>query len=138
MRRADYERFLAVSEPIVSATTAAPSVNCQSESASPPRKDEMPTTDVVLSSAGTFIHSDATADSVVERRRQLAIAIRQRIESRLVGRIRDLAVRFVDNTVVLEGSCSTYYSKQLAQHAALGVLEDQEHLENAIVVVVPA
>jgi hypothetical protein len=29
----------------------------------------------------------------------------------------------------------TYYTKQIAQHAALGVLED-EHLENAIVVAV--
>jgi len=38
---------------------------------------------------------------------------------------------------VLEGECSTYYSKQLAQHAALGVLED-EPLENTIVVVVPS
>jgi hypothetical protein len=38
--------------------------------------------------------------------------------------------------VVLEGQCATYYTKQLAQHAALGVLED-EHLENAIAVTVP-
>jgi hypothetical protein len=71
-----------------------------------------------------------------DRRRQLPAAIRQRIQSRLAGRVRNLAVRLLGDTVVLEGQCSTFYTKQLAQHAALGILED-EHLENAIVVVVP-
>lgn len=136
MRRADYQRSVAVCEPIASTTAAAPNASCPSETASPPGKDEMPTTDVVLSAAGTFVHPDAAAvDDKSQRRRQMAIAIRQRIESRLVGRVRDLAVRFAGNTVVLEGKCSTYYSKQLAQHAALGVLE-HEQLENAIVVAV--
>jgi hypothetical protein len=98
----------------------------------------MATTDVLLSPAGTFVSPSAVpADRTIEHRRQLAIAIRQRIESRLAGRVRDLAVRIVGDTVVIEGRCSTYYSKQLAQHAALGVLEN-EHLENAIVVAVPA
>ena len=68
--------------------------------------------------------------------RNLAIAIRQRIESRLHGRVRNLVVRILDDTVVLEGQCSTYYTKQIAQHTALGVLEN-EHLENAIAVRVP-
>ena len=138
MRRADYQRSVAICEPIVSTTSAAPPANCQREAASPPSKVEVPSADVELSSAGTFVHPDADAvDDKAERRCQLAIAIRQRIESRLVGRIRSLAVRFVSDTVVLEGECSTYYSKQLAQHAALGVLED-EPLENTIVVVVPS
>jgi hypothetical protein len=66
----------------------------------------------------------------------LAVAIRQRIESRIGGRIRDLMIRVSGNTIFLEGSCATYYSKQLAQHAALGVIED-ENLENDIVVRVP-
>src|ERR1043166_5821976 len=59
--------------------------------------------------------------------------IKQRIESRLPGRVRNLVVRSFDALVILEGQCGTYYTKQLAQHAAMGVLED-EHLENAIVV----
>lgn len=65
--------------------------------------------------------------------RALAIAIHQRIESRLLGRVRNLRVRAFDGVVVLEGQCATYYTKQLAQHTAMGVLED-EHLENSIVV----
>jgi osmotically-inducible protein OsmY len=65
--------------------------------------------------------------------RALAIAIHQRIESRLFGRVKNLRVRAFDGVVILEGQCATYYTKQLAQHTAMGVLED-EHLENSIVV----
>jgi hypothetical protein len=68
-------------------------------------------------------------------RLRLAKVIQQRIEARLPGRVRNLAVKIGADFVVLEGECSTYYTKQLAQHAALGVLED-EHLENAIVVTI--
>jgi hypothetical protein len=100
---------------------------------------EVCATEIRLSPAGTFIGDDASAadaDELLARRRQLAIAIRQRIESRLVGRVRELAVSIKGNLVILEGKCATYYTKQLAQHAALGALED-ESLENAIVVEVP-
>ncbi len=61
--------------------------------------------------------------------------IRDRIQKRLGSRIRDLSVDVSDKTIVLQGRCSTYYSKQLAQHAALGVIED-EQLENAIEVAI--
>ena len=67
------------------------------------------------------------------RQSALEIVIQQRIESRLRGRVRNLQVRASSEVVVLEGQCTTYYTKQLAQHAAMGVLED-EQLENAIVV----
>jgi hypothetical protein len=96
-------------------------------------------TEVVVSAAGTFVNeqlSKAGARRSPEARRQLAVAIRQRIELRLGGRVRELAVRIAGDTVVLEGKCYTYYTKQLAQHAALGVLED-EQLENCIMVEVP-
>jgi hypothetical protein len=73
------------------------------------------------------------ADRRAERHRHLAVAIRQRIESRLGGRVHDLVIRIKGNTIVLEGRCATYHTKQLAQHAALGVLE-HEQLDNAIVV----
>lgn len=89
--------------------------------------------EVKLSPAGFETTHSVEVDHRTERQRHLAVAIRQRIESRLGGRIRDLAIRVRGETIVLEGRCSTFYTKQLAQHAALGVLED-EHLENAIVV----
>ena len=67
------------------------------------------------------------------RQQALEIAIQQRIESRLQGRVRNLRVRAYGDLVILDGQCATYYTKQLAQHAAMGILED-EQLENAIVV----
>jgi hypothetical protein len=98
---------------------------------------DSPVDEVLLCPGGTFATGvSAKPDSRGERSRELAIAIRQRIESRLHGRVRNLTVRILGRTVVLEGQCATYYTKQLAQHTALGVLED-EHLENAIVVSVP-
>lgn len=89
--------------------------------------------EVILSPAGFAIVPSADTTHESERHRHLAVAIRQRIESRLGGRVRDLAIRVRGETIVLEGWCATFYTKQLAQHAALGVLED-EQLENAIVV----
>jgi hypothetical protein len=83
--------------------------------------------------AGSFAVPVVAPAQSSERSRGLAFAVQQRIESRLPGRIRHLVVQIVEDSVVLSGECSTYYTKQLAQHAALGILED-EHLENAIVV----
>lgn len=76
------------------------------------------------------------ASSPEARHRALEIAVRQRIESRLMGRVRNLIVRASDGVVILEGECTTFYTKQLAQHTAMGILED-ELLENSIVVSVP-
>ena len=74
-------------------------------------------------------------DSEEAREMRLAQRIRERIQLRLGGRIHELDVKVADKLVTLYGRCATYYTKQLAQHAALGVLED-EHLENSIVVAV--
>jgi len=90
-------------------------------------------TEVILSPAGFETTHSVEAGHRTERHRHLTVAIRQRIESRLGGRVQELAIRIKDNTIVLEGHCATFYTKQLAQHAALGVLED-EQLENAIIV----
>lgn len=45
------------------------------------------------------------------------------IQRHLIGRIpvRDLRVRVADGGLVLQGRTSTYYAKQLAQHAATAV-----------------
>ena len=92
---------------------------------------------MLLTPSGTFIAGNtAPVEHQTDKQRELALTIHQRIELRLGGRVRNLTVRCVGDTVVLEGQCATYYSKQLAQHAALAVLE-AEHLENAIVVEMP-
>jgi hypothetical protein len=127
------------------ATPSATSAATSRGSCDPPRQlvdcsssteDSLPV-EVLLSAAGTFakVGDMAPTDATSDRNRHLAIAIMQRIESRLPGRVKNLVVRIAAGTVVLEGQCATYYTKQLAQHAALGILED-EHLENAIVVTI--
>jgi hypothetical protein len=91
-------------------------------------------TEIILApTAFAEAHAAAAALERAERHRRLADDIHQRILKRLPGRVHDLVVRLDGNTIVLEGRCATYYTKQLAQTAALGTLED-ELLENLIVV----
>jgi len=61
---------------------------------------------------------------------ELADRILSRIESRLPGRVRQLAVDTTENDVVLTGECCTFYTKQLAQHIAMGVLEYEQLINN--------
>jgi len=56
--------------------------------------------------------------------------VRERLEARLPGRIRGLAVYATENAIVLSGQCSTFYTKQLAQHVAMGVLEYEQLVNN--------
>jgi len=138
MRRAGHERTASCET-----TTSAPPTNSTRASVIVPRHFpngststvDVPATELLLSPGGNAAKAKA-GNNRADRRRQIDVTIRQRIESRLPGRVRNLNVRLLGNTVVLEGQCATYYTKQLAQHAALGVLED-EQLDNAIVVSVP-
>ncbi len=63
----------------------------------------------------------------------LSQRIQRRIKSRTGERIRDLAVKVSGEQIELHGRCATFYTKQLAQHAAMGVLE-HEILVNLITV----
>lgn len=58
--------------------------------------------------------------------RQLQDLIFERIQTRIPGRVRNLAVRITNNSVELTGECRTYYTKQMAQHVAMGVLDYQQ------------
>src|SRR3990172_2353112 len=133
MRRAQYQRT-AVRHATSAASPAGPLgivvADPEDFAESSASEADPPLEEVLLCPASTFADGISIKSDVRgERRRDLAIAIRQRIESRLHGRVRNLVVRLLGNTVLLEGQCSTYYTKQLAQHTALGVLEN-EHLEN--------
>ncbi len=59
---------------------------------------------------------------------ELPISIREQVErvvrSRTGGMIRELRVDVLDDRVVITGRTATYYTKQLATHAALDLLED--------------
>ncbi len=43
------------------------------------------------------------------------------VQRRLHGRVRDLRLLVQDHGLILQGQASTYYAKQLAQHAALEI-----------------
>lgn len=63
--------------------------------------------------------------------RRLTEAIRREIQERTGGKVHDLRVE-VDGAVVrLYGRCGTFYCKQLAQHAAM-MLIDGRTLANEI------
>jgi hypothetical protein len=123
MQRAGKERPVSFGEPPrkppVSQTASALGLRIVS--------DDLPSAKDTAASRDTTNPQRSESDEV------LATLIQKRIESRLQGRVRNLHVRATTELVILEGECATFYTKQLAQHAAMGVLND-EHLENAIVV----
>jgi len=134
--RTGHERSAAVHTTFITPSTDAPRHGLAApRKATPPALDTLGD-EILLSPAGTLERHGTVTDGRADRGRRLAVAIRQRIESRLGARVRDLGVRVTGSRIILEGRCATYYTKQLAQHAALGVLED-ELLENNIVVAVP-
>jgi osmotically-inducible protein OsmY len=123
MRRAGHKR--PASARAIPATPSVTALNAVAFAEEPADHDLLTPIDAVSS-----VTSEARDDRDI-RRRSLEIAIHQRIESRLIGRVRNLHVRAFEGIVVLEGECATFYTKQLAQHAAMGILED-EHLVNSI------
>ena len=122
-----------VTIPITPVRTSSDSLRIAAAPLAPAPNSASAEAEVILAPAGFAPSPAADLQRGSERQRMLAVAIRQRIESRLGGRVRDLAIRIRGDKIVLEGHCATFYTKQLAQHAALGVLED-EQLENAITV----
>jgi hypothetical protein len=46
------------------------------------------------------------------------------VRSRTGGMIRELRVEVLDDEIILTGRTATYYTKQLATHAVLGLLKD--------------
>jgi len=68
-------------------------------------------------------HDGKAADT--SRQRSLSQTIADRIRSRTSGRVQELRVECDQNRIIIQGRCATFYTKQLAQHAAMGVLEDE-------------
>ena len=56
---------------------------------------------------------------------RLSELIKERVRARTAERIRNLDVVCTSECVVIRGQCATFYTKQLAQHAAMGVIEDE-------------
>lgn len=74
----------------------------------------------------TSLSEDLEATNHVEN-------IRQTVENRTSGRIRELSISVDGTRLIISGRTSTYYSKQLATHAALDVAQ-QLVIQNDVVV----
>ena len=62
---------------------------------------------------------------------RLAHDIEQVVRERTGGQIHELRIEIGHGSVRMHGHCSTFYCKQLAQHAAMGLLGTL-HLSNEI------
>lgn len=69
-------------------------------------------------------------ETIVEAE-ELALSIERAVSRQTFGGIRDLHVEVTDDGVLLRGRCTTYYCKQLAQTAAMG-LPGGDRLTNQI------
>jgi BON domain len=63
----------------------------------------------------------AIVPQTVAESETLSASIEKAVQQQTSGGIANLAVVVDDGGVVLHGSCSSYYHKQLAQHAAMAV-----------------
>jgi osmotically-inducible protein OsmY len=57
----------------------------------------------------------------VEEAEELAASIEQAVQSETGRGVADLTVEISPQGVLLRGHCNTYYTKQLAQHAAMSI-----------------
>ena len=64
---------------------------------------------------------------------EIARRVKEHLELHLPGRIRHLIVGVGENSIVLRGACISYYTKQLAQHVAMEIL-DNVRLMNELMV----
>ncbi len=64
---------------------------------------------------------EAEQRAALIERGELAASIERAVQRETAFGVRDLSVEVNRDGVRLNGHCSTYYCKQLAQHAAMGV-----------------
>ena len=65
------------------------------------------------------------------RSEKLAVRIARVVKRRTAGSVQNLRVEVRRDGVFLDGQCATFYTKQLAQQAAMG-LADEKQLTNRI------
>ena len=66
-----------------------------------------------------------TLRMIADSRSELTELVERVIRNRTGGQVRDLRVDVFDGEVVLSGRTSTYYTKQLATHAALDAVDKE-------------
>lgn len=84
--------------------------------------------------AGWVVVDRCPLPETVEEAERLAASIERAVSRETCGGVRNLRVEVNDQGVRLTGRCTSYYTKQKAQHAAMGISGDEE-LTNGIEVV---
>jgi len=84
--------------------------------------------------AGPSAISPYPLPETIEEAERLAASIERAVFRETCGGVRNLRVEVSDQGVLLTGRCTSYYTKQKAQHAAMGV-SGTEELNNCIEVV---
>jgi len=76
-------------------------------------------------------HEDYSLPDTLAETERLAATIEQAVWRATGGRVRNLAVQVNHKGVTLTGRCTTYYTKQQAQHAAMA-FQNEGLLNNEI------
>ena len=79
------------------------------------------------------VGSETSRPEHVADARSLAKCVQRAILRLAPGRVRELKVEVRQGRIVLQGRCCSYYCKQIAQHAAMDLAEN-EIVDNQIVV----
>jgi osmotically-inducible protein OsmY len=74
---------------------------------------------------------DAVLPATLAEAERLAASIERAVQQETGRGVRDLRVEVGEEGVLLRGRCETFYCKQLAQHAAMGI-PGSDPLTNAI------
>lgn len=75
----------------------------------------------LLDGAGVAISADHPLPETLGEAEKLAASIEREVWRETGGGVRDLRVEVSGDGIRLTGRCSTYYTKQKAQHAAMRV-----------------
>ena len=82
-------------------------------------------------SGSAFEADDHPLPKTLAEAERLAASIEQAVRRETAGGVKDLHVEVGHGKIRLEGHCETYYCKQLAQQAAMGMSGD-DRLTNQI------
>jgi len=86
-----------------------------------------------LAIEGSQLKQNPLPETLAEAERLVA-SIERAVSRETCGGVRNLRVELSHEGILLTGRCSSYYTKQKAQHAAMGV-SGSEELTNCIEVV---
>ncbi len=87
--------------------------------------------DAASRAVGASLPDGSPLPETLAEAEELAASIEEAVQQETGRGVRDLSVEVNPEGVRLTGRCETYYCKQLAQHAAMGV-PGADHLINAI------